>query len=225
MTGTRQLPKKLTTSHLSKIADLKKRDAHMGEMALFYAWKILHLESLSLGLRLEHKQLAPQQKAALASIKARLLNCLGYGPKPEGILEFHGLVPLHARRGLSVFCLPQAQQGNYPNHFSLFIDPGEDLDLLLKKVRKEIIAERERRGITNASGQGKPMGIQRRLKALEVYKKSIRAKQRHNNSPNKWWAAIPGINNENTAHKLTCLAKQMVKSAMNQTWEKAVPLR
>lgn len=225
MPRTRQAPKKLTASHLSEIDNLSKRDAHKGEMAQFCAWQYLRMESLCLGLRLESKKLDPHQEAALVRVRAELFYWIDRGPNPEGGIVFQGMVPLHARRGLSVFRLPDGQPHRYPNRFALSLDPGQEIELLLEKVREEIVAERKRRRIRNAKGQGKSMGLRRMWKALAVYKKALTTKQRQTKQSYVWWDKIPGINKENTAHKFTSLAKKMVTAAMSETWEEAFPLR
>ena len=232
MPRTRQAPKRLTARHLSKIDNLSKRGAnkddmarHKGEMARFCAWQYLRMESLSVGLHLESKKLDPHQEAALVGVRAEFFYWIDLGPKPEAGMMYQGLVPLHARRGFSVFRLPDGQPHNYPYRFALSIDPSQEIELLLEKVCEEISAERKRRGIRNAKGQGKSMGLLRMWKSLAVYKKYLTTKQRQTTQSRVWWDKIPGINKDNTAHKFTSHAKKMVKAAMSETWGEAFPLR
>ena len=226
MARPRQAPKKLTDEHLLTIDDLAKRDSHKGEMARFYAWQYLRMESLALELRLKSKKLDPQQEAALARMKAELFYWIGRGPKPEGSILFQGLVPLHARRAFAVFRPPDGQPHRYPNHFALYIDPSWDIDrLILPHVRKEILAERKRRVILNAKGQGPTMKFPRMWKALAVYEKYQQCKLHPTKLRENWWETIPGITNKNQAHKLTSLARKMVNAAMTETWGKTFSLR
>ena len=221
MARTRQSPKKLTASHLSKIDGLRKRNPYKGEMAGFCAWHWLRMKSLSLGLSLQSKNLDPEQEAILARLTTEFRYYIGFDLEPEEWLEVHGTVPLFAQRLMSVFRLPDGQPHTFPNRVALSIDPSQDIKLVYDGVRKELLAEREKRNQRNAAGQGKPPAFSRMWIALQCYEKS---KKSRNQSKKCWWANI-GIKNENTAYQLNRLAKMMIEAATSGTWEQSFPLR
>ena len=218
MARTRQAPKTLTASHLSKIDNLSKHDAHKGEMARFYAWQWLRMESLALNLRLHSKPPDTQQEAYQARVLAELFFLIGCGPRPETKMVVHqGLLPLHAMRHLSVVRLQDGQLHNFPARIALSIDPSQNISLVLENVKRELIAEQKKRNIRKAAGPGMPLAFPRMWLALQYYEKSRRTR--------KLWAEIPGMKSENEANELIRTARKMVKAATSGIWEQSFPLR